>query len=197
ETTEPDGQSRHWIVYRFPMRDMYGRSLMGGVCVDISEHVRAEMALRTSEAKFRAVSESATDAIIATDQYAQVISWNPAAARMFGFTAEEMIGHSLEQIVPERYRQAQRMGLARVMADGPASLSSHPSELMGLRKDGSEFPIEISMGFWREGEEMFFTGIIRDVTDRRRAEEELRKREEQLAHSQRLEALGTLAGGVA
>lgn len=197
ESTEPDGRTRHWVVYRFPMRDMYGRSLMGGVCVDITEHVRAEMALRATEAKFRAVSESATDAIIATDQYAQVISWNPAAARMFGFSAEEMIGHSLEQIVPERYREAQREGLARVMAHGPASLSSHPSELMGLRKDGSEFPIELSIGYWQDDEEMYFTGIVRDVTDRRRAEEELRKREEQLAHSQRLEALGTLAGGVA
>jgi PAS domain S-box-containing protein len=126
-----------------------------------------------------------------------VISWNKAATRLFGFTADEMLGQSLEKIVPERYHQAQRTGLARVLAYGPSSLSSHPTELMGQRKDGSEFPIELSIGYWRDGEELYFTGIVRDVTDRKRAEDELRKRDEQLAHSQRLEALGTLAGGVA
>lgn len=88
ESIEPNGESRYWVVHRFPTRDMYGQLLLGGVCVDITDNVRAEVALRNSEAKFRAVSESATDAIIATDQYAQVISWNPAATRLFGFTAE-------------------------------------------------------------------------------------------------------------
>jgi|GEM_PF-2842901 len=197
EPVESEGLQKFWVVYRFLMRDMYNRPLLGGVCVDITQNVQAETGLRTSEAKFRAVSESATDAIIATDQHAQVISWNPAATRIFGFTADEMIGQSLEKIVPERYREAQRMGLSRVRAHGPSGLSSHPSELMGQRKDGHEFPIELSIGYWQDGDELYFTGIVRDVTDRKRAEEELRKREEQLAHSQRLEAVGTLAGGVA
>lgn len=197
ESVNPAGMQKFWVVYRFPMRDMYGRPLLGGVCIDTTQRVKAETGLRTSEAKFRAVSESAIDAIIAADQYAQVISWNPAATRMFGFTAEEMIGQPLEKIVPERYRQAQRTALARVRAYGPAGLNGHPMELTGVRKDGSEFAAELSVGFWQEGEKAFFTGIVRDVTDRKRSAEELRKRDEQLAHSQRLEAVGTLAGGIA
>lgn len=117
-----------------------------------------------------------------------------AVVRVHG---REMIGQSLEMIVPARYRRAQRMMVARLLAYGPSDLSPHPAELTGLRKDGSEFPVELSVGYWQDGEEFYLAGIVRDVTGRKRAEESLRKREEQLAHSQRLEALGTLAGGVA
>ena len=112
QSLEPDGTLRQWLAYRFPIRDIHGRRLLGGVAVDVSESARAEMALRTSEAKFRSVSESATDAIVATDQYGNVVSWNTAATRMFGFTAEEMQGQSLEKIIPPRYREAQRAALA-------------------------------------------------------------------------------------
>jgi len=197
ESIDPEGLRNSWVVYRFPMRDIYGRTLLGGVCIDTTQSVLAATALRTSEAKFRAVSESATDAIIGADQYGHVISWNPAATRMFGYAAEEMIGQALERIVPEKRRQEQRTALVHVLAYGAAGLKGRPVELTGVRKDGSEFPLELSIGYWQEGEEMYFTGIVRDITDRKRAEEELRKRDEQLAHSQRLEAVGTLAGGVA
>ncbi len=196
-TVEADGTLRQWLTYRFPIRDMHGRRLIGGVAVDVSESARAEMALRTSEAKFRSVSESATDAIVATDQYGQVVSWNTAATRMFGFTAEEMVGQSLEQIIPLRYREAQRASFARILAYGESALRGHPLELNALRRDGSEFPVELSVGSWQDGGERFFSGIVRDLTDRKRAQEELHKRDEQLRHSQKLEALGTLAGGVA
>ena len=194
---DPDGSLRKWVTYRFPMTDIHGGRLMGGVAVDVSEPARAESALRISEAKFRAVSEAATDAVIAIDQYANVISWNGAAARMFGYTTEEMLGQSMQRIVPERFRRPQSEALARVREQGASALQGHPLESFGLRQDGTEFPIELSVGSWEDGGELFFTGIIRDVTDRKRAEEELHKRDEQLRHSQRLEALGTLAGGVA
>jgi PAS domain S-box-containing protein len=194
---EPGGLLREWLTYRFPIRDMHGRPLMGGVCVDVSEATRSEEALRTSEAKFRSVSESATDAIIAMDQNGRVVSWNSAATRMFGYTADEMLGQSLECIMPARYRTSHRGALADVVTGGQDALSKQFLDLHALRRDGTEFPVELSIGSWQVNEERFFCGIIRDTTERKRTQEKLHQREEQLRHSQKLEALGTLAGGVA
>ncbi len=192
-----DGVMQVWVTHRFPMRDRYDNILLGGVSLDVSEAARAEEALRSSEAKFRSVSESATDAIISTDQYGHVTSWNSAATKMFGYSQEEMIGQPIEQIMPRRYRMTHRQVLTKMLAEGTSKLSGQPIIAYGLRRNGDEFPIELSVGSWSDSEEIFFSGIIRDVTDRKRAEEELHRRDEQLRHSQKLEALGTLAGGVA
>ncbi len=185
------------MSYAFPMHDINGKRILGGVTLDVSERMRAEEELRSSEAKFRAVSEAASDAIVAVDQYASVVSWNTAAAKMFGYTAKEMLGQSLECIVPERYREPQRAAMSRLLTYGESAVRDHPRELHGLRKDGTEFPAEFSVGAWMKGGELYFSGIVRDLTERNRAAEELRKRDEKLRHSQKLEALGTLAGGVA
>jgi PAS domain S-box-containing protein len=194
---EPDGLLREWLTYRFPIRDMRGRPLMGCVCVDVSEATRSEEALRTSEAKFRSVSEAATDAIVAMDQEGKVVSWNSAATRMFGYAADEMLGQSLECIMPDRYRASHRGALAGVVVGGQDALRRQFLDLHALRRDGTEFPVELSIGSWQVNEELFFCGIIRDTTERKRTQEELHQREEQLRHSQKLESLGTLAGGVA
>jgi PAS domain S-box-containing protein len=193
----PDGVPRHWLSYRFPICDIAGRRLLGGVTLDITKRVQAEEALRNSEARFRSLNESATDAVVVIDQFGQVVSWNNAAHTMFGYTAQEMSGQSIERIVPERHRNAQRAGLARMLAYGETAFQGRARETHALRRDGSEFPVEVSLGMWRDADGSYFTGIIRDASERKRAEEELRKRDEQLRHSQRLEALGTLAGGVA
>ncbi len=194
----PDGTMRHWLAYRFPIDDLSGRRLLGGVALDVTDRVAAVEALRNSEEKFRSVSESATDAMVAIDQFGNVISWNSAAMKMFGYTADEMLGQSVDAIVPPRFRDAQKAAFGRLVAYGAGSVPGpHPPDLFGLRKDGSEVPIELSLGTWMHGGERFYSGIIRDMTEHRRAQEELRKRDEQLRHSQKLEALGTLAGGVA
>jgi PAS domain S-box-containing protein len=192
----PDGTLRHWLACRFPI-DEAGRRMLGGVAIDVTERVEAERALRNSEARFRSVSESATDAIAAIDQRGQVISWNPSAARLFGYAAEEMLGRPIYCILPQRYREPMRQAVTRVVEQGSERLRDHRQDLYGLRKDGSEFPIELSVGGWKHGGELFFTGIVRDVSDRKRAADELHKRDEQLRHFQRMQSLGTLAGGVA
>lgn len=193
----PDGTMRQWLSYRFPIYDISGRRMLGGVALDITERMQAEQSVRNSEAKFRSVSESAVDAIVAIDQHGHVISWNPAAGDMFDYAAQEMLGESVETIIPERYRPAMRSALARIMSRGQDTLRGHRKDLYGRRKSGSEFPIELSVGSWQHDGELFFSGIIRDVTEHKRAEEELRKRDEQLRQSQKMQALGTLAGGVA
>lgn len=193
----PGGTLRYWLSYGFPIYDISGQRLLGGVALDITERVQAEEALRNSEARFRSLSESATDAIIVIDQFGHVVSWNHAAHAMFGYSCQEMLGQTIERIIPVRAREAHRAGLARMLAYGEDAFRARAREMHALRKDGSEFPVELSLGLWRDADGLYFTGIVRDATERKQGEEELRKRDEQLRHSQKLEALGTLAGGVA
>ncbi|REK12240.1 MAG: PAS domain S-box protein [Planctomycetota bacterium] len=191
------GKMHRWLAYRFPIEDLDGRELVGGVAIDLTERVEAEEALRNSEARFRSMSETAPDAMITIDQAGRVISWNPAAERIFGYTAEEMHGQTIACIIPERLRDTQHAALGRVLREGPETMHRHLPDLYALRKDGSEFPVEISVGAWQQDGKVFCSGFIRDVTQAKQAEEELRIRDEQLRHAQKLESLGTLAGGVA
>jgi PAS domain S-box-containing protein len=113
-----------------------------------------------------AVVRSASDAIITADAEGNITSWNDAAARMFGHTAEEAIGESLTLVVPERFREAHSAGMARVVATGETRIVGSTVEIAGLRKDGTEFPIELSLSTWTKGDDRFFSGIIRDITER-------------------------------
>ena len=141
---------------------------------DVTEQMRAEEALRRSEAHNRAVLETATDAIITMGADGSVLSFNPAAEKIFGYAAEEVVGRPLKMLMPLRFREAHESGFRRYLAGGEARVvGKGPVELAGLRKDGGEFPLELSLGHMREGQGYLFTGILRDVTERRRAEEDL------------------------
>lgn len=134
-----------------------------------AEH--AEHALSESEARFRSLVEAATDSIVLADQNGHILSWNQAASRLFGYTDEEVRGRPLTMLMPQRYRAAHERGLARVQETGQSRLIGQLVELEGLRKDGSEFPIELSLAMWTTDVAVFFSGIIRDITQRRKAEE--------------------------
>jgi PAS domain S-box-containing protein len=120
----------------------------------------------TAAETLEAVVHFAPDAIVTADSESNIVTWNAAAARMFGYEASEVVGEELTLVVPERFRDAHRAGMARVVATGTTKLVGHSVELFGLRKDGTEFPIELSLGTWMSGEDRFFSGIIRDITDR-------------------------------
>jgi PAS domain S-box-containing protein len=128
------------------------------------------------ENRFRALAETAHDAIFFTDPHGAVIFWNGAAESMFGYSAVEMAGRSLATIVPPRYRESHLRGIERALA-GNLPVSGKTTEITGLRKDGHEFPIELTMATWQEKGESHLTAIARDITDRRQAEVELRERE--------------------
>src|SRR3954452_5202120 len=133
-------------------------------------------ALRESESRFRSVAESATDAIIAADVAGDVISWNRGAELMFGYTEEEVRGGSLSFLMPERFRPMHDAGIKRVAEGGMAAsrLIGQTVEVVGLRKDGREFPLELSLATWENAGQRFFSGIIRDISERKKAEEKLR-----------------------
>ncbi len=139
----------------------------------IIERRRAEEALRASEERFRGVTGAAMDAIVSADADGRLQSWNEGAERMFGWAAEEVLGRPLTVIIPERLRALHEEGLARVRQSGRSKLAGSVVELVALHRDGHELPVELSVGTWRSGEGLAFSGVIRDITGRKRAEETL------------------------
>ena len=134
---------------------------------------RVERALSDSEERFRSVVETASEAIVLADRTGCIISWNKAAQAMFQYTAQEVLGQPLTMIMPARYRDAHQSGFNRLQATGQGRILGKTLELHGLRKDGSEFPIELSLGTWTTGNGTNYSGMIRDITDRKRSDEAL------------------------
>ena len=142
---------------------------------DVTVERRHAAALAASEARYRAVAETATDAIVSADAAGEIRYVNPAAERLFGLGAERMLGRPVAELMPERYREAHRRGLDRFLATGQGRVVGRTVELAALRPAGDEFPIELSLASWRDGDRIAFTAIFRDVTERREDEAALRR----------------------
>jgi PAS domain S-box-containing protein len=141
--------------------------------------------LRESEMKFRAVAQSANDAIVSADQRGNIIAWNTGAERIFGYQDAEVLGKPFTMLIPERYQHAHEQGLERMRGDTESKILGKTTELAGYRKGGQEFPLELSLSGWKTGEGTFYTGIIRDITERKHAEEALRALTASLEHKVR------------
>ena len=136
-----------------------------------------ERHLSESEEKYRSIIASAEDAIVSVDAQGNVELWNHAAEIMFGYTAEEIVGKPVADIVPERFRSELVKTMERAISKGGSVTIGSAIEFHGLRKDGSEFRMEISVTTWETKRGVFLTGIIRDITERKRVEEALRRSE--------------------
>ncbi|HEY6155968.1 MAG TPA: PAS domain S-box protein [Gemmatimonadales bacterium] len=183
--------TRFWAdVVITAVRDDRGTLLgFAKVTRDLTERKRAEQALRASEERFRILAVTANDAILSADSHGTITYFNPGAERIFGFTAEEVSGRPLTTLMPERFQDAHRAGLSRYLATREPRVIGRTVELAGRRKDGTEFPLELSLAAWSHGADVAFTAIIRDITRRKEGEEQLRSYATQLeAANKELEA---------
>lgn len=137
------------------------------------EAASTRLALTASEERFREVVQTAPDAIVLADGEGSILSWNSAAERLFGYSADEVLGQSLTSIMPERYRADHERALTRVRTTGDLRLKGTVVIMHGLHKDGREFPIEMSLSSWMSGEQRVHCGIVRDITARKEAEARL------------------------
>ena len=136
---------------------------------------RSLESLEASEKRFRSITQTASDAIITINGQGKITYWNNAAENIFDYSRDEICGEQITLIMPDRFRDAHQKGLNRVLSTGKSRLLGKTYEMVGLRKDGSEFPIELSISSWKTKDEPFFTGIVRDVTERKQMVEELKE----------------------
>jgi PAS domain S-box-containing protein len=157
----------------------------------------AQDSLIDSESRFRAVAESANDAIITSDITGKITFWNKHAETIFGYSRQAAVGQPLTMLMPERHHKAHREGMDRFLRTGKAHIIGHVVELEAVRKDGSEFPIELTLASWETPDGKYVTGIIRDITKRRQEQAELERTRVQLFQSEKLASLGKLTAGIA
>ncbi len=174
--------SRFWAnVVITALRDARGTLLgFGKITRDMTERRLVEQALRVSEERFRTVSVTANDGIVSADAEGNITYFNPGAERIFGLAGADVTGRPITALMPERFHAAHTAGLRRYLATGEARVVGKTVELVGQRKDGAEFPIELSLAASHVGDVPAFTAIIRDITNRKRRDEELRQYAAQL-----------------
>ncbi|HEU4436432.1 MAG TPA: PAS domain S-box protein, partial [candidate division Zixibacteria bacterium] len=149
------------------------------VFADITERKRAEKLAQEVENRNRAILKSALDGIITIDHRGQIVEFNPAAERIFGFKRDKVIGKEMaELIIPPALRKAHREGLRRLITTGKAKVLGQRLEMRAMRADGTEFPVELSIQRIPLGEPPLFTGFIRDISEQRRVQEAQKAAEE-------------------
>ncbi len=174
-----DGEYRLMLLRKVPLRDEAGSIVKWyGSATDIEDRKRAEEELKTSEERHRVIVEAASDAVISMDERGGILLANPATARIFGYDPAELIGKPLTVLMPEYIRKLHEAGFKRYLATGERHLNWHGTELTALRKNGQEFPVEVSFAEMTSSGHRMFTGFIRDISEKKRAEEELRKQKE-------------------
>ncbi|MBI1915293.1 MAG: PAS domain S-box protein, partial [Planctomycetes bacterium] len=149
------------------------------------EQTRLRAEAQDAAQRIRSVVDHVVDGIITIDERGTIETWNPAAARIFGYSAGEVVGQNVKMLMPEPYHGQHDDYLAAYLRTGQAKVIGIGREVVGRRKDGSIFPLDLAVSEFRLGERRFFTGIVRDVTERKRMQEALEQRADELAERDR------------
>ena len=156
-----------------------------------------ERALRRSEAHLRSVLETVPDAIIVIDDLGRIESFSPAAERLFGYAAAEAVGRNVRMLMPQPYRDQHDHYLARYLGTGERRIIGIGRVVMGQRANGSTFPMELAVGEINVDGRRFFTGFVRDITERQTTRARLQELQSELLRASRLSAMGQMASALA
>ena len=165
-------------------------SIFVGIIHDLTERERVERALRESNARLKAVVETAVDGVILIDARGRILMFNPACERLFQYRAGEVRHENVKLLMPSSYRVEHDTYIRNFLETGERKIIGIGREVVGQRKDGSTFPMDLSVGEAKQDGEAIFVGIIHDLTERKRTEE-------QLVQAQKMETVGQLSGGIA
>jgi PAS domain S-box-containing protein len=175
-----DGSDFPVEVSLSPLQTAQGVPLVMATIHDITRRKQAEMDLQESEARMRAVFDTAVDAIVTIDEKGIIERFNPAAERLFGYAEAEIAGRNVSALMPPPYRDMHDGYLARYLGTGEKRIIGSGREVVGLRKDGSVFPMDLSVAEMHLGPRRMFTGIVRDITHGKLAEQALRQSQTEL-----------------
>jgi two-component system sensor kinase FixL len=193
-----DGSTYMAHVTLTPLRNEMG-ALEGYAKVfrDVTEHRAAEDALRAREAHLRSILETVPDAMIVIDEAGLIQSFSAAAERLFGYENAEVLGQNVSILMPEPYRTQHDGYMARYMSTGERRIIGIGRVVVGQRKDESTFPMELAVGEMRSDNQRYFTGFVRDLTERQKTETRLQELQSELVHMSRFTALGEMASTLA
>jgi two-component system, LuxR family, sensor kinase FixL len=181
-----------------PLFDQSGKVVGASkVARDITERKLAEQALRETAARLRALTETAVDGVILIDARGVVLMFNPACEKLFGYSADAVIGENVKMLMPQPYRHEHDCYITNYRHTRDPKIIGIGREVIGLRKDGSTFPMDLSVGEARQDGESIFVGIIRDLTSRKRTEAELEQARAELVRVARVTTLGELTAAIA
>lgn len=166
-----DGKEFAVEVSLSPLQTASGQQLVMATIHDITRRKAAEAAVQDSEARMRAIFETAVDAIITIDERGMVDRFNPAAERLFGYMASEVVGRNVSMLMPSPYREEHDGYLENYHRTGERRIIGIGREVSALRKDGTVIPIELAVAEMRVGDRRMFTGVVRDISERKAAEE--------------------------
>jgi PAS domain S-box-containing protein len=191
EHRTPAGDKLYVQIVKSPIYDSQGEKIGTQVLFwDVTERKQWEEALSKSEQRYRQLTEASQDAIIVADQEGCITLFNPAAVRIFGYSTQEVAGQPLAMLVPAEFQERHQAGLRRYVETREAHVIGRLVEMRGRRKDGREFPLELSLSAIEVGDELQFLGAIRDTTERDRMRTAL-------VQSEKLASIGLLSAGVA
>jgi two-component system, LuxR family, sensor kinase FixL len=162
-----------------------------------SEMASTEHELRLREAHLTSVLNTVPDATVVIDAVGTIISFNAAAVRQFGYSEDEVVGQNVRMLMPEPYRRQHDGYMQRYLHTGERRIIGVDRVVVGSRKDGSTFPMKLAVGEMRSGDKLFFTGFIRDLTEREESEARLHEVQTELARLARLNELGEMASTLA